>query len=1534
VRFEAKTYLSGWGSEKRLAHPGPFGLATLVLVLATLAAGLAPNSASARATRSYESSFNPSVGELEQGETQGIAVDQPNGDVYAVTDVNFGAEEGTISRFDSSGAPKNFTAGPDAGTNTLTGIRSIGDVAIDSSGGPLDGTIYVVEGGNDRAVRVFASNGESRGALTGFGTLSGSFQDLGGVAVDQANGDVYIGDTKIWRYAPKSPTGSIDDADFTVTGISARFNGDASHSGHIAVGQDAIYTTESFDGNPPHGGIVKRFPLAAFTPDAPEASGTSIEDEGLPLRAGTLAVDPETDDLYAGQSNRVSVISSSGVLLYRFGASHYFGEHSGGIGVKSAESGAAAKVYVSESLQLLGGEVAVFGPLTQVITRTHPTIASFGKDGSAGTSFDLPDGSSLSALTLSFDQSDRKLYAYDPSIPGIRGFDAASPPAYPPLAAFSPISIPGSKFGAGLAVDNTGLSSAGNVYLSAYFSPIYGYSSSGAPLGGAFPIDPTVTPGVPGGSPAGFEAAAVDSSGNIWVTNFSTERILEYSSAGVYLSSVDTSAQGVGPASIAFDSDNNLYVVFRYSRGIWKYSAPAYGSPTQIAPKLRDTRIGVDLSTDHLYASQNGRVEEYDSAGNFLEEFATEPLKEEVLRGITVDAVTHEVYVADDSRRQIRVFGPGVVLPDLALMPTSAITDTAVTLNANVGAQTVAISDCHFEYVKESAYRTGGFADLSTGGSAPCPSVPTDLEDHAISVPAGGLSPNTIYRYRLSAANANGSLATSVATFTTLGPPLAETTGAPVRSATTARLEGRVDPSGSPASFHFEYGEQGPCDSNPCSSTEAVSAGAGNVYELAATEISGLQPGATYHYRVVADNGNPGSPAFGQDMTVTTRATDAPLSHGHFPGPPGSDRAYEQVNLPDTGGNPVGEGDAFSDDGNRAVYITAGGNPSSPIGTVFSQFFAERVETAAHRGGWQSTAVMPPRDQLSGGLFLAPSGPSDLSSFAVLNGDAARLERSIWRLSPTTPPQKLFEPVAPQEYRLWYSGSDASTRVVVRLRGGVLDPAYPAAATHENIYDVSDGTPKLASLLPGNVPSDCDIGDTGGQAFGLPQPSGTETSNWLSADGELLFFPGGCGNPNLYMRELEAGQTKLVSGPPLSGGDCGAILIKTNAQAAFFWTQSRLAAKDTDPPSCGTNSTPAKDIAGGDVYRYDIASATLDCLTCLTQGVDADVYPGALSNFGEVPRNVAVAEDGSRIYFQSPSRLAPGAPSLIPGEGGSIYRLEVKSGDLRWIARSQAGVGDAVGGNTATTPDGSVIVFRAQAPSLNQLGGGTDNGATSQYYRYDDRDRSLLCISCPPDGSAARAETPFRWVSSTGQSGANITPISDDGTVFFPSPGALVGADQNTAGTGQDPLAGTDIYEWRDGRPLLVTDGLTNWSGGGLPVLQGVSPSGRDAYFTAAIQYTQDAIDGYRRLYDARIGGGFEFPAPPKPCPLEVCQGTPKGAPEEQAPGTGSFAGPGNTNSPAKGKKKAHKNKKKIHKKHSHKSKRQHKANNNRGAQR
>jgi hypothetical protein len=107
-------------------------------------------------------------------------------------------------------------------------------------------------------------------------------------------------------------------------------------------------------------------------------------------------------------------------------------------------------------------------------------------------------------------------------------------------------------------------------------------------------------------------------------------------------------------------------------------------------------------------------------------------------------------------------------------------------------------------------------------------------------------------------------------------------------------------------------------------------------------------------------------------------------------------------------------------------------------------------------------------------------------------------------------------------------------------------------------------------------------------------------------------------------------------------------------------------------------------------------------------------------------------------------------------------------------------------------------------------------------------------------------------------------------------------------------LSGDDLYEWLDGRLLLVTDGKTEAKGGNFPRFAGVSVDGRNVFFTQWAALTPDAIDSTRRLYDARVGGGFAFPSAPVPCSLEACQGIASPPPSDGTPASLSFSGPGN----------------------------------------
>ncbi len=925
-----------------------------------------------------------------------------------------------------------------------------------------------------------------------------------------------------------------------------------------------------------------------------------------------------------------------------------------------------------------------------------------------------------------------------------------------------------------------------------------------------------------------------------------------------------------------------------------------------LVPDLPTSALAVDLDSDTLYVQRSGGNEHViqqfgpaNAPGQTAPPTAFDEIHGSAFgtvngpQGLAIDQPSGRLYDVAPSGEA----GPGVNVldtpgpgPNATLDSISDVTATSVTAHATITPNGPPALSYHLEYSTDGVeWESGPNVVL---GSQKSPQTVSQVLD----LGGAGLEPSTFYHLRLVAKRPFfPAIVTPEKTFTTLpAPPLAETMGSPVRTSTTVRLDGRIAPLNTAATYHFEYGDQGPCDSNPCTSTESQPAGSGGGFELVSQRLEGLAPGATYHYRVIADNGNAGSPVAGEDMTVTTFASEAPLSHGHLPGPVGSDRAWELVSAPDTGGNPVGAGLAsgattISDAGDRAFYGVAGGTPDSETGTLATTLFAQRTSS-----GWKTKSIYPPRDDATGTNWRPPGGPSDLSSMVAENVAAGRAGGfSVWRMSPNDPAVKIY---SNPDVNIRGGGgslttSDDGSRILMTMNGP-QDPSHPLPAETVGLYDLSSGSPQLISFLPDGTLPPCGVNQGSNSGTGLP-PGGPRLRHIVSADGSLVFFPTlRCGSTpeRLYMRDIPAETTTRISTPPVSGPECSAYLIKSIPGAVFFYTQSRLVAEDVEPEKgcgIGTGVTP-----GGDVYRYDIGSGAVECLTCLAPGLDGEVIFSA--NALDVNSQVGVAEDGSRVYFTSRRRLLPGAPAK---EG--IYRLDVASGDIAYIG-SFGYIGD-IGGDSYMNPSGSVVVLKSDRPSLNALGG-QQNGGTKQYYRYDDRDRSLICVSCPADGSPPRgAATEGGPIANPGP-GANIVPLSRDGEDFaFPTPVSLVPADQNTAGVGQNPNVGLDIYEWRAGRLLLVSDGLTKWpAGGGAPKLQGITPSGHDIFFLAAAQYTQDALDGYSRLYDARIGGGFDFPQPPKPCPLEVCQGTPKGAPEEAAPGTATIAGAGNVSRPGR----------------------------------
>lgn len=101
-------------------------------------------------------------------------------------------------------------------------------------------------------------------------------------------------------------------------------------------------------------------------------------------------------------------------------------------------------------------------------------------------------------------------------------------------------------------------------------------------------------------------------------------------------------------------------------------------------------------------------------------------------------------------------------------------------------------------------------------------------------------------------------------------PPLATTNAASVIGFSTATLNGTVDPSWRPTSVHFEYGRTPEYGSRTPDQLVLGNGGVG-----VSAPLTGLRQGATYHFRLVAANGE--GTTTGADQTFTTMDRTKPV---------------------------------------------------------------------------------------------------------------------------------------------------------------------------------------------------------------------------------------------------------------------------------------------------------------------------------------------------------------------------------------------------------------------------------------------------------------------------------------------------------------------------------------------------------------------------------------------------------------------------------------------------------------------------------
>jgi phosphodiesterase/alkaline phosphatase D-like protein len=184
--------------------------------------------------------------------------------------------------------------------------------------------------------------------------------------------------------------------------------------------------------------------------------------------------------------------------------------------------------------------------------------------------------------------------------------------------------------------------------------------------------------------------------------------------------------------------------------------------------------------------------------------------------------------------------------------PPSVTTDaaTSVTISGAVLNGTVNPN----ELATSAVFEWGMDSNLTTFTSTTLQSMAAGTTSVAITASLSGLTPGVTYYFRVAATNSTGTSKGLINSFIVVAQvPTVTTAAATSVTISSATLNGTVNPNGLAVSdAHFEYG----VDSNPATftSTSAQTLTAGFTGQAISALLTGLTPGTTYYFRVVATN--------------------------------------------------------------------------------------------------------------------------------------------------------------------------------------------------------------------------------------------------------------------------------------------------------------------------------------------------------------------------------------------------------------------------------------------------------------------------------------------------------------------------------------------------------------------------------------------------------------------------------------------------------------------------------------------------------
>ncbi len=831
--------------------------------------------------------------------------------------------------------------------------------------------------------------------------------------------------------------------------------------------------------------------------------------------------------------------------------------------------------------------------------------------------------------------------------------------------------------------------------------------------------------------------------------------------------------------------------------------------------------------------------------------------------------------------------------------------------------------------------------------------------DKAIAISLGGLEANTSYDVRLTANKGfgSGSVSQTISFTTSPSVPDVSLPSFAIVNGTNARLTGSVNPNNQASGYHFEYVDEPSFQASGFAAavhlpSGDVSVGSGAAAVAASQVATGLTPGQTYRYRLVA------SSAFGQTVRTGTFAipdpsacanrgirgeqTSAsnPAGTGYLP----DCMAFEMVS-PSQKFNQRADTPDFSasDDVLQFRSIAAlGGTPQ--LSQTNNPYVATRDD-----GGWTTHAVQPPSGLLEGNPTPCSYDPL-LTRWTISGARPVGTQyTTTWPFTGTLAGD--FEPLGPVLTPLQVAfaassggckgGSADASRLFTEGRGLTYLPGEPPVASGFNglassyeVYRDPAGNPVVELLSrdkDGRV-----WGGTCGTQVGWQEFAPTAEQGAISADGARVYFSarpgqgtGTCDGASNGMRVMERHRT--ADGPvirEISASECTRVSPSCSAAGGddlfraanretgrvFFTSPRQLANSDLDT---GSGCDVGAGGSGCDLYLYDASRPEGSRLTQVSAGDASAPTPGAGANVRGV---LDVSGDGSHAYFVAEGVLTTSlSPAGTAAEAGkpNLYGYE-RSADhptgriafIGTLPTTDAGLWGESGGGYGPGRNPAIAVPRLGAdvedPSVGgnghiivfvtgaALAPGDTDGAEKDVYRYDSGTGALDRISAAgPGGSDGGA---FAVGMHNGRAD-EVHPVQPQSLYF----GRAVSEDGRTVAfstsEGLDPADGdgaSTIYVWQEGVIAAVRGSLGPPPSSNIGTLRPAVSTTGDVAFVSTEKLLPEDGDAARDVYVLRSGGGFPLPVAEIPCAGEACQAPFGAQPVEQAPASQNSSGPGN----------------------------------------